>query len=187
MSGGEDEVDDGAVDAAARDLGALVARHPVVLRLKRLEEQIREDEGLRVLWEDLQEAENQGSGCGSGGCGSGGCGSGCGSGDAAAPVEGEGPVMRTKRNGGPKPGERMELYRQFSDAPVLQEYIQVRHQFYLLVDRLYETVFETMYGKPWAGVPELQPLEEEAPRVGFAGVSLVDVLDDDEDLERASG
>ncbi len=56
----------------ARDLGLLAGENPLVQRLKRLEEIIREDPHLTEIWTSLQEAEGSTGGCGSGGCGSGG-------------------------------------------------------------------------------------------------------------------
>lgn len=157
------------VEDGARDLGRLLAGHPLVQRLRRLEEQIREDAALTALWRDLEDAESTSGGCGSGGCGSGGCGT--------KPEGAEGPP---RRNGGPKPGEKMDLYARFSDEPVLQEYVQVRHRFYVLVDSLYATVFETAYGAGWSGQPVVADLDAEVPppAVGFAGLTLVDPLED---------
>jgi hypothetical protein len=166
--------DDRSLRAAAAGLGRLAGGHPLIQRLKRLEEQIREDPALAALWAELEEAEETSGGCGSGGCSSGGCG--------ASKEEGtEGPP---RRNGGPKPGQKMGLYQEFSDSPVLQEYVQVRHRFYVLVDGLVETMFENLYGKSWLGLPQVDPLQDpdQAPiPVGFAGVALVDVLEDDDD------
>lgn len=161
----------------ARELGLVARDHPLVQRLKRLEEIIREDAGLRELWDELEGAEASSGGCGSGGCSSGGCGT---------KQPGEGPP---KRNGGPKPGEKMDLYARFSDQPVLQEYVQVRHRFYVLVDSMVAAMFEALYGRSWLGLPQVDPLGDEPevpPRpVGFAGVSLVDPLPDDDEAEVA--
>lgn len=160
--------------AAAR-LGRLAGRHPLIERLKRLEELIREDPELAALWGDLEGAEESTGGCGSGGCGSGGCGT----------KKAEGAEGPPRRNGGPKPGQKMDLYQRFADQPVLQEYVQVRHRFYVLVDGLVETMFENLYGKSWLGLPQVDPLQDPAAPpplpVGFAGVPLVDVLPDEEE------
>lgn len=164
----------------ARQLGLLASEHPVVQRLKRLEEIIREDSELRELWAELEEFDAS-SGCGSGGCGSGGCSSGgCGT---SAPEETSpklSPVAFPQTSTtAASPRDRMDLYARFSEAPVLQEYVQIRHRFYVLVDGLVETLFQTLYGQPWQGTPEVSPLREEPGPVGFAGVPLVDVLPDD--------
>ena len=166
---------DETLRAAAARLGQLAGTHPLIERLKRLEEHIREDPALAALWAELEGAEESTGGCGSGGCGSGGCGT--------KKKGAEGPP---KRNGGPKPGQKMDLHKRFSEAPVLQEYVQVRHRFYVLVDGVVETMFEHLYGKSWLGLPRVDPLQDpdEAPEpvpVGFAGVPLVDVLPDAED------
>lgn len=166
------EPNDEQLKQRAAAFGRLVGDHPLVQRLKRLEEQIREDVELSELWRSLEEAEQTTGGCGSGGCGSGGCGT--------KKKGAEGPP---RRNGGPKPGQRMDLYSQFSEQPVLQEYVQVRHRFYVLIDDLFQTVFEELYGRSWLGLPQVDPFLEGADAapptpVGFAGVSLVDVLPD---------
>lgn len=84
----------------------------------------------------------------------------------------------------------MDLYQRFSDTPVLQEYVQVRHRFYVLVDGMVETMFENLYGKSWLGLPQVDPLQDPAepppPPVGFAGVALVDVLPDEDEAEDAA-
>jgi hypothetical protein len=150
----------------ARDLGGFARGHPVVQRLKRLEEIIREDSELADLWSELEDFETSG-GCGSGGCSGGGCGSG-----SAAGTESHGPVT-------PK-GGRLDLYARFSEAPLLQEYVQVRHRFYVLVDSMIENLFESLYQKPWSGSAEVDLLSSGGvdPEVGFAGVPLVDLLPD---------
>ncbi len=155
------------LEARARQLGRELAAHPSVLRLKRLEEIIREDPALAATWADLEGAEKGEGGCGSGGCGSGGCGS------KEVPEGG-----RRAGNGGPKPGSRMDLYRSFSDSSVLQEYVQVRQQVYSLVDSVYAGIFEAMYGR-FDEFPEVSP-GLAAPPVGFAGLSLIDPLPDED-------
>lgn len=152
----------------ARELGREAAEHPVVARLKRLEEIIREDSALSELWAEL-EAFDTSSRCGSGGCGSGGCGSG-----------GCGPEASDSEAAEAPKGNRLDLYARFSEEPILQEYVQVRHRFYVLVDSMVETMFENLYGQPWRGSPEVHPVPQEpaGSAVGFAGVSLVDILPD---------
>lgn len=163
--------DEDAVRQAMIQLGQNASQLPLVARLKRLEEQIREDPELSRVWAELEAAESSGGGCSSGGCGSGGC-------STSASSEGKKP-----RNGGPKPGTKMELYAQFSDSSVLQEYVQTRHRFYVEVDRWVEAFFENLYGYSWQGVPEVDPLKRGAelslpPQLG--GIPLVDILPDEE-------
>lgn len=141
---------DARVLGLAEDLGEALAAHPLTLRLKRIEESIREDEAMLVLWRQLEGVE-RGGGCRSGsGCGSGGCGTA---------AHDESPPEAAP--------DKLSLMARFADAPLLQEYVQVKHRFYALVDAAFETAFQRAYGKAWMGEPEVDvaadPLLEAEP------------------------